>query len=209
MSVRQEKFNALGMILLSPFSLHAGLRVTDSDSNKFKLEADASIPSRGIGRWMILLSLLPFYSDFLAEPTYTSIFNGYDFLNHLEFIPFRLCFFLPGLWILLFYGKVSICMFDKINNTFLVEQKSYISNQKAKGNLEEISAIEVAEIDKQAWNIFGGSIFTHIQVHLMINSEEAVSFIYIEQKSEVENSIIKTRNMITEFLALPSDSNNE
>lgn len=208
MSFAQESFNKLGMSLLRPFSLQIGLRVIDSDSNNLKLEADASMPSRGIGRWIILLSLLPFYSDFLVEPANMSPLNGYDFFNHLGAIPFRLCLTLPGLWILLYYGKVTRCVFDKENNTFSVENKSYISNQKVERNLEDISAIEVAQIEKPAWNLFGGSINTHIQVNLMRNSGETVSFIYIEQKSQVESSILKTRNMINEFLALPSDSDN-
>ncbi|MEL6459117.1 MAG: hypothetical protein AAFQ91_12790 [Cyanobacteria bacterium J06621_15] len=181
------------------------LKLNQSDLNKLILEADASIPYRSIGMSLIVLSTSPFYLPLFLEPDNMSRWNGYDFFNHLEAIPFRLFFTLPGLWILIFYEKVSKCVFDKENNTFSLESGSYISNQKVEGNLEDISAIEVAQIEKPTWNLFGGSIFTHIQVHLMRNSGETVSFIYIEQKSEVESSIIKTRNMITEFLALPSD----
>ncbi|MBV6626352.1 MAG: hypothetical protein KI793_26025 [Rivularia sp. (in: Bacteria)] len=158
--------------------------------------------------FLIVLSTSPFYLPFLLEPDNMSRWNGYDFFNHLEAIPFRLCLALPGLWILLFYGKVSRCVFDKENNTFLVENKNYISNKKVEGNLEDISAIEVAQIEKPAWKLFGGSIFSHIQVKLLKHSGEEASFIYIEQKSELESSILKTRNMITEFLALPSDNDN-
>lgn len=208
MSFTQENFNKLGMSLLRSFAQQIGLRIIDSDSNNLKLEADATMPSRGIGRWIILLSLLPFYSDFIVEPGNMSPLNGYDFFNHLGAIPFRLCLTLPGLWILLFYGKVTRCVFDKENKTFSVENKSYISNQKVKGNLEDISAIEVTQIEKPAWNLFRGSINTHIQVNMMRNSGETVSFIYIEQKNRVESSILKTRNTITEFLGLSSDSDN-
>ena len=179
MSFGQENFKKLGMIILRSFAQQIGLRVIDSDSNNLKLEADATMPSRGIGRWIILLSLLPFHSDFLVEPGNISPLNGYDFFNHLGAIVFRLCLTLLGLWILLFYGKVTRCVFNKENKTFSVQNNSYISNQKVKGNLEEISEIEVTQIEKPAWNLFGGSI-NHIQVNLMRNSGETVSFIYIE-----------------------------
>ncbi|MCJ8278566.1 MAG: hypothetical protein MJK14_01085 [Rivularia sp. ALOHA_DT_140] len=108
------------------------MKFNQSESNKLILKADASIPYCSIGGFLTVLSISPFYLPLFLEPDNMSRWNGYDFFNHLEAIPLRLCLTLPGLWILLFYGKVTRCVFDKENNTFLVENKTYVSNQKAR-----------------------------------------------------------------------------
>ncbi|MEL7242272.1 MAG: hypothetical protein AAGM40_07985 [Cyanobacteria bacterium J06573_2] len=46
---------------------------------------------------LIVLSTSPFYLPLFLEPDNMSRWNGYDFFNHLEAIPFRLFFTLPGL----------------------------------------------------------------------------------------------------------------
>ncbi len=204
MSFVQDKFNELVFALLRQISPRLGLKVIESDPDKLRLEADASIPARGIGRYIVLLSLLPFYSDLLVEPGDLSPLNGYDFYNHLGAIPLRLGLTLPGLWILLIYGKVTRCEFDKSSNTFLVEQKSYLVNQRSEGSLQEISALEISPVERPSWRLFGGDIFTHIQVSLLRNSGEPVSFIFIEHKSEIDSATQQVRNMLTEFLSLPS-----
>ncbi|MEO1760906.1 MAG: hypothetical protein AAFR83_02790 [Cyanobacteria bacterium J06629_18] len=71
--------------------------MNQSDLNKLILEADASIPYRSIGMSLIVLSTSPFYLPLFLEPDNMSRWNGYDFFNHLEAIPFRLFFTLPGL----------------------------------------------------------------------------------------------------------------
>ncbi|MGD2181337.1 hypothetical protein [Lusitaniella coriacea] len=201
----QDKFNELVFALLRQISPRLGLQVAESDPNQLRLETDASIPARGIGRYIILLSLLLFSSDFLSE-------SG----NPLGDIPFLLCLTLPGLWILLSYGKVTQCRFDKTNNTFLVEQESYLVNQKMEGNLQDIFGLEISPVEGTPWKLFGEdtfshiqaftlfgvNIFTRIQVNLLRHSGEPVSFIFIERKSEIESSTQRVCDLLTEFLDL-------
>jgi hypothetical protein len=202
MSIIQEKFNDLSTSFMRLVSVQIGFRVNDSDPSKLILEADSSIPARGTGLWLILLSLLPFHSDFLEDPSTPGIFNGYDFYNHEWSIPLRFCIALPELWIFFVWGKFTKCVFDKNANTFSIKQRISWIEQKEEGNLQEISSIEILPVEKLAWLLFSKEPFTHFQVNLIKHSGEVVSFFFIERKSEVDSVIVKYRNVLCEFLNL-------
>ena len=152
--------------------------------------------------WIILLSLLPFHSDLLVEPGNPSFLNGYDWYNHLALIPLRLALTLPGLWIFLVYGKVTRCTFDKNKNIFVVEQKNYLFNERSEGNLQDISALEISQLEKPVSSWFGKDSFAYIEVKLLRDSREPVSFTFIERKSEIDSAIVRVRNLLSEFLNL-------
>ncbi|PSB46795.1 hypothetical protein [Chamaesiphon polymorphus] len=204
MNLIQDKLNDLWILFIRQVSAQIGFRVTDTEPNKLILEADSSIPARGTGLWLILLILMPFYSDLLVDPNDPGIFNGYDFYNHSGSIPWRICLALPGLWVFFVYGKFTRCVFDKNNNTFVLTQKVKLLPQKTEGDLQGIAAIDIFPIEKPSWMIFGKETFTHIQVNLIQHSGEIVSFIFMERKSEIDNVVRKYRNMLCEFLNLPA-----
>ena len=202
----QEKFNELQLAFLSRISLRIGLMKTNSEANILSLEADSSIPSRGIGLLIFLFSLLPFHSDFLEDPSSNSFLNGYDFYNHSEAIFIRLLIALPALYIFLIYGKVTRCTLDKNNNTFLIEQKNYLFRQKSEGNLQGISGLEISQAERSGGFRLGGGTFTYVEVNFLRDSAEKVSLTFIEQTSEIDNSIEKVHNMLSDFLDIPSPS---
>jgi hypothetical protein len=203
MNVIQEKLNKIGMFFLRLVSAKIGLIETDSDSNKLTVDSDLSMPARGTALWLILLLFLPFHSDFLEDPNSTSFFNGYDFYNHEWSIPLRILLASPGLWVFFGWGKFTKCVFDKNENTFTVKQRINWISQKTEGYLSEISAIEVFSVEKPSWMLFQKETYTHIQVNLVRNSGEPVSFTFMGQRSNLDNTILKTHNMLCEFLNLP------
>ena len=76
-------------------------------------------------------------------------------------------------------------------------------SQKVEGNLSEISAIEVLPVEKPSWMFFQKETYTHIQVNLVKHSGEPVSFTFMGQRSNLDGTILKTRNILCEFLNLP------
>lgn len=198
----EEKFSKSVLAVLRQFSTHIGLQIAKAEPDRLVLKAVASLPGRSIGLYIVLISLLPFYSDLLVEPGNTSPSNGYDFFNHIAAIPLRLCLTLPGLWIWLVHAKVVRCKLDKISNTLLVEHKSYLTKQTAQCLLEEIFDLEVTEVEKSIPHFLEGDRLTHIQVSFLRHSKEPISFTFIESSGGIDANIIQTYNRLSEFLSL-------
>ncbi len=72
----EEKFSEFVLAILRQFSTHIGFQIAKSEPDKLVLKAVASLPSRSIGLYIVLISLLPFYSDLFVEPGNTSPSNG-------------------------------------------------------------------------------------------------------------------------------------
>lgn len=200
--ILKKKLSEIGITFLSKISPRIGLSIDETEPNKLILSADASLPGRGFSFYLVLFSLLPFHSDFLEDPNDFSILNGYDFYNHPGAIPLRLCILLPGLWIGLVREKVMRCVFDKNSNTFLIEQKSYLTNQKSKGNFKEITELRIFEVEKSKWFPFDEEELTDIQIDFLRQSEKPISVTFIEYKCAVDRVIAQTYDRLSKFLEL-------
>ncbi len=80
--------------------------------------------------------------------------------------------------------------------------KSYLTKQIAQCLLEEISDLEVTEVEKSIPDFLEGDRLTHIQVSFLRHSKEPISFTFIESSGGIDATIIQTYNRLSEFLSL-------
>jgi hypothetical protein len=181
------------------------LQINKLDSDRLIIAgASSSKPERITGLSIAILSLiLPFSSDLFDDSGNTNMFGSYDFYNHQESIPLRLMTFLPGLCVFLFYRKNTRCVLDKNTNTFLVIQKHDWKTLRSEGGLEEISGVEISQVENSSWSIFESSTFTNMLVRLLKRSGESVSFTFIVKINHLDETVLKTRNILCQFLDLP------
>ncbi|WP_010471818.1 hypothetical protein [Acaryochloris sp. CCMEE 5410] len=181
-------------------STRVGLWVTEKDDQVLMLDADVSFPGRGIGLWILMLSLLPFFSNLFWADS-----SGYDFFNHQAFIPVRCLIAVLGFWLWLLQGKVLRCHFDKVQDQYVIEQNSYLRRQKVEGRLQDIARCEVIQVEKSGWFPIGKNIYSHIRVSIIQKSSETASFTFVERRSEIDRVIDTTYARLSEFLGLTAD----